>query len=134
MLEECITGESDLPWHLSANPGGQPINDEKHPNFYLRSLNSQDRTVETRRVTGGGYQEVVIWVPRVTSQTDESTSVRKDLHWADCEKMQLAVVDIFGLDKVPEHGGAANPGKGTRSDDDGAEVGADAGGYSEGVW
>jgi hypothetical protein len=132
-LEQCITGESDLPWHLSANPGGQPVNDDKHPNFYLRSLNSQDRTVDTRRVTGGGFEEVVIWVPRVTSQTDESTSVRKDLHWADCEKMQLAVVDIFGLDKAPENGGSANPGKTGKSDDD-AEAVADAGAYTDGVW
>jgi hypothetical protein len=53
-------------------------------------------------MVGGGFEEIVVWVPRVTSQTDETVNVRKDIHWADCEKMHLALADILGINKQTE--------------------------------
>ncbi len=91
-LEERMT-TGGARWHLCRST--------QIPADYLKSLNSEDRTTETRRIVGGGWEEVVIWVPRVTSQTNDSVSVRKDTHWADCEKMQLALADIFGWNTPP---------------------------------
>lgn len=87
-LHESMLGDAArLPWHLPGDP----------PDFYLRSLTAEEQTTKLVRVTGGGYQEMVIWEPRVTTATDESMSVRKDEHWADAEKMQLAIADILHL-------------------------------------
>lgn len=121
-LEACITGQAEHPWHL---PGRDTV-----PDFYLRSLNAEDRSIETRRVTGGAFEEVVVWVPRVTSQTDDSTTVRKDLHWADCEKIQLAVADIFGLAKAQADTTPARrtPAAATESEPEDAPT------YTDGVW
>ena len=91
-LEQAMLGKSAFPWHI---PSSDAI-----PDFYLRSLNAEDQTIETQRVTGEGFQEVVVWKPRVTSQTDDTINVRKDIHWADCEKMQLALADILGITKA----------------------------------
>jgi hypothetical protein len=97
-LEEHMQGRAH-PWHLPGDP----------PDYYLRSLNSEEQTTATRRVAGGGHEEVVIWAPRVTQATDESVAVRKDTHWADGEKMQLAIADIFGWVAAPaDEAGAAD--------------------------
>ena len=121
-LEARITGSAGIPWHLPSR--------ETLPDFYLRSLNAEDQTVETRRVVGGAYEEVVVWRQRVTSQTDDSTTVRKDEHWADGEKMQLAIVDILGLAKdAPPAEGAPSPAK-----DEVDEAQHEPDTYATGVW
>jgi hypothetical protein len=93
-LEQSMLGKSAANWHL---PKADAL-----PEFYIRSLNAEDQTLENRRMVGGGFEEIVVWVPRVTSQTDETVNVRKDIHWADCEKMHLALADILGINKQTE--------------------------------
>lgn len=117
-LEQAINGKSLLPWHL---PGRSSI-----PDYYLKSLNSEDRVIQSRRIVGGGMEDVAVWIPRVTSQTDDSTSVRKDTHWADCEKIHLAIADIFGFSKVSakEHAAEAHEPQEERREDH----------FAAGVW
>lgn len=119
-LEERLHGRGPAPWHLPAR--------DTLPDFYLKSLNAEEQALETRRVVGGGYEEMVVWRPRVTSQTDNSISTRKDEHWADCEKMQLAIVDILNLTKVEAQPG--QPARAPVAED--AEPEPDT--YTDGVW
>jgi hypothetical protein len=118
-LEHAMLGKSEKPWHLPNRDG--------IPDFYLRSLNAEDQTVETQRVTGEGFQEVVVWKPRVTSQTDDTVNVRKDIHWADCEKMMLALADILGINKA---GSIETPQRESANDQETSEKDT----YSEGTW
>jgi hypothetical protein len=118
-LEQSMLGKSAALWHL---PKADAL-----PEFYIRSLNAEDQTLENRRMVGGGFEEIVVWVPRVTSQTDETVNVRKDIHWADCEKMHLALADILGINKAgsiePPHRESANDQETSEKDT-----------YSEGTW
>ena len=116
-LHEAMLGRGPQPWHLPADP----------PKSYLRSLNAEERQVQTRRVTGGGYEEVVVWAPRITTATDERVNIRTDEHWADCEKMQLATADIVGLL-------AANPHDPIPTAEEPAAETADTEDYFAGVW
>ena len=116
--ESMLARHGRPPWHLPSDP----------PKYYLQSLNAEDQTVENRRVTGGGFEEVVVWVPRITSQTDDSVSVRKDLHWADCEKMQCALADIFGFAKPVDADLPATPPQNVE------EPAPSQAGFQDGVW
>lgn len=122
--DRMLASAGHPPWHLPGDP----------PADYLRSLNAEERSLETRRVTGGGYEEVLVWVPRVTTATDESVSVRKDLHWADGEKMQLALADIFGYGRPLDDPAAAGQAARPEPDDEPAPAVTDDDAYFGGVW
>lgn len=86
-LHACVLHEAPAPaWFMPSDT----------PARYQRSLTSEVRAVELRRVTGGGYEEVIVWKPREIRRGDGRVSVRKDQHWADCEKMFLALCEIRG--------------------------------------
>lgn len=101
-LQECMLGKAGAkPWHMPSDM----------PDWYLKSLNAEEPSIETRRVAGQGFQEVLIWQGRVTSKTDDTVTRRKDLHWASCEKMALAIADIQGWNVPPVTTGAGvSPG------------------------
>lgn len=106
-LEERLSGRRGG-WHIPTTA----------PDFYLKSLNAEDRIIENRRQVGGGFEDVAIWVPRVTQSTDESVTVRKDIHWADCEKMQLAMAEILNLNTAPDPSPIDTPAGATDDADD----------------
>ncbi len=87
-LQERLLQKENAPaFHLPA--AGQL------PKYYLQSMTAEERVVQQRRIVGGGYEDAVVWMPRVTSQTDDTVNVRKDNHWADCEKMAIALAEIL---------------------------------------
>ena len=92
VLWDRIRGRPGQPaWHLPSNP----------PDWYLRSLTSEEQITEVVRVAGGGYQERLVWRPRVTSRTDRTVNYRKDNHWWDDEADLAAIIDICGFTGPP---------------------------------
>jgi hypothetical protein len=71
------------------------------PEFYLRSLTSEEQIVERRRITGHGWVDVVVWRPRLVPGTSDRQSERTDNHWWDCEANLCALTSILRLDVLP---------------------------------
>lgn len=67
--------------------------------YYLQSLTSEEQVVERRRITGKGWEDVVVWRPRLLP--GESGGERRDNHWWDCEADLAAIASILRLDQVP---------------------------------
>lgn len=88
-------------WILPSNP--DPV--------YLRSLTSEEQIVERLRVAGIGWQDVIVWRPRLVQSTNDESSFRKDNHWFVIEVAITAAINFLGFERklVP----VARPGRGT---------------------
>ena len=114
-LDGCLKMglHGEMPWTL---PDRASL-----PGEYLKSMTAEERILTSVRVPGG-FETQHVWAKRVSPNADGSTSTRKDEHWADCEKMQLAVADILGLTIAPTPDPVAAAPVAARGDDYGASV------------
>lgn len=130
VLQERLMGsEMEPPFHI---PNAETI-----PDYYLRSMTAEEMLLKNRRAVGGGYEEVMVWEPRITSQSDSGApNRRKDNHWADAEKMCIALAEIIGLNDPLEtialNTSPRNDARNTPDNDSFDDH--DVGDYTSGVW
>lgn len=87
-------------WALPSNPEA----------FYLRSLTSEEQVVERIRVAGSGWQDAIVWRPRLVQSTNAESSFRTDNHWFVIEVAIAAAINFLNLDKKLTP--VARPGRG----------------------
>jgi len=80
-------------WHLPETP----------PEFYLASLQSEER-VPGKRLIRGRMTECMVWQPRATTLPDGRQVTRSDNHWWDCEVCLEALRHILQLHAKPNQG------------------------------
>lgn len=74
---------------------------EDAPTWYTRSLTSEYADTVDRR-TKDGWDQVVVWQPRMTPNPEGEPIPRRDTHWFACEAYAAAIIDILGFgDKPP---------------------------------
>jgi hypothetical protein len=121
-LHERIMGRSPIGWHLP----------DDAPDYYRRSLTSEEPTLKTRRIVGGGHEEVIVWEPRITTKTNERINRRTDNHWWDGEANLLALANILGIDAAATPPAQAAAEADTPQGDGGDPLADDFGDYLDG--
>ncbi len=78
-------------WHLPSDA----------PDYYLKSLTSEEKILEQKRLPNEGWREIYIWQPRAMYDETGRVTLRTDNHWWDCETMALVVADIYQWTNLP---------------------------------
>ena len=79
---------SEPRWFLPSDPTPE----------YLKSLTSEEQVVERQRVPGKGWQDVIVWRPRVVQSTSAEQSFRRDNHWWIAEVACAALAHAMGME------------------------------------